>query len=261
MHRLKSLLLAGLVMVGGVLTAVPASAEVYYANCDAVRAAGAAPLFVGQPGYRSGLDRDGDGVACETGATGGGGGGTPPTPPPPPASVAPTDIVKYSWSPNLYSVTFYASGWVWHRLTGAEWAATGYKAPRLAGWIEGTVIFKYQVSNEIFATLDGYTHKLTLAEWQDMSFRAPLEKRGGYVNLWWAPQGIALTDGTTSTAVTYDAWAAAQFPTPQSLGILPGDRVCTSPGSPNLIFQGATLQGHVLTFGEWDATGYRQPSC
>ncbi len=36
-----------------------------YANCDAVRAAGKAPLRRGEPGYRSGLDRDGDGVACE----------------------------------------------------------------------------------------------------------------------------------------------------------------------------------------------------
>lgn len=42
------------------------SAEVYYANCAAVRAAGKAPLYRGQPGYRAGLDRDGDGVACET---------------------------------------------------------------------------------------------------------------------------------------------------------------------------------------------------
>jgi putative cell wall-binding protein len=39
--------------------------SVYYANCAAVRAAGKAPLLRGQPGYRSGLDRDGDGVACE----------------------------------------------------------------------------------------------------------------------------------------------------------------------------------------------------
>jgi hypothetical protein len=38
---------------------------VYYPNCDAARAAGAAPIRVGQPGYRPGLDRDGDGVACE----------------------------------------------------------------------------------------------------------------------------------------------------------------------------------------------------
>nr|WP_040800786.1 excalibur calcium-binding domain-containing protein [Nocardia higoensis] len=29
------------------------------------RAAGAAPLYAGSPGYRSGLDRDGDGRACE----------------------------------------------------------------------------------------------------------------------------------------------------------------------------------------------------
>ena len=38
----------------------------YYANCSAARAAGAAPLYRGQPGYRSALDRDNDGVACET---------------------------------------------------------------------------------------------------------------------------------------------------------------------------------------------------
>jgi len=39
--------------------------SVYYANCDAVRAAGKAPLKRGDPGYRSGLDRDNDGYACE----------------------------------------------------------------------------------------------------------------------------------------------------------------------------------------------------
>jgi hypothetical protein len=43
----------------------PAPADVYYANCSAARAAGAAPLLAGQRGYRRALDRDGDGVACE----------------------------------------------------------------------------------------------------------------------------------------------------------------------------------------------------
>ncbi|MFE9300813.1 excalibur calcium-binding domain-containing protein [Streptomyces sp. NPDC006856] len=38
---------------------------VYYENCDAARAAGAAPLLRGGSGYREELDRDGDGVACE----------------------------------------------------------------------------------------------------------------------------------------------------------------------------------------------------
>ncbi|WP_328841589.1 excalibur calcium-binding domain-containing protein [Nakamurella leprariae] len=43
-----------------------ASASVSYKNCDAVKAAGAAPLYRSDPGYSSKLDRDGDGVACET---------------------------------------------------------------------------------------------------------------------------------------------------------------------------------------------------
>ncbi|WP_420751101.1 excalibur calcium-binding domain-containing protein [Rhodococcus sp. O3] len=37
----------------------------YYKNCAAARAAGAAPLYIGEAGYRSKLDADGDGVACE----------------------------------------------------------------------------------------------------------------------------------------------------------------------------------------------------
>lgn len=40
-------------------------ARTYYPNCDAARAAGAAPLYAGEPAYSSKLDRDGDGVACE----------------------------------------------------------------------------------------------------------------------------------------------------------------------------------------------------
>lgn len=39
--------------------------EIYFANCTEARAAGAAPINVGEPGYRTGLDRDKDGVACE----------------------------------------------------------------------------------------------------------------------------------------------------------------------------------------------------
>jgi competence protein ComEC len=44
---------------------VEQSDNVYYQNCTAVRAAGAAPLYVGDPGYSTKLDRDKDGVACE----------------------------------------------------------------------------------------------------------------------------------------------------------------------------------------------------
>ena len=44
---------------------VQEQSSVYYKNCQAARDAGAAPLYRGNPGYRSELDRDGDGVACE----------------------------------------------------------------------------------------------------------------------------------------------------------------------------------------------------
>lgn len=39
--------------------------SVYYSGCDEVRAAGKAPLYSGDPGYREGMDGDSDGVACE----------------------------------------------------------------------------------------------------------------------------------------------------------------------------------------------------
>jgi hypothetical protein len=51
---------------GALLGAGAANADVYYKNCSEARAAGAAPIYQGQPGYRPGLDRDGDGIACES---------------------------------------------------------------------------------------------------------------------------------------------------------------------------------------------------
>ena len=69
------------VMVGGVVgygwSALPppalqspveraaVEASVAYSGCKDVRAAGKAPLYAGQPGYRAGMDGDGDGIACE----------------------------------------------------------------------------------------------------------------------------------------------------------------------------------------------------
>ena len=41
------------------------STSTYYANCAEAKAAGAAPMYEGDPGYRSGLDRDHDGIACD----------------------------------------------------------------------------------------------------------------------------------------------------------------------------------------------------
>lgn len=72
----RAIALAGVIAIGafgiGRGTA-PINAEtnavpdqsVFYARCADARASGAAPIYEGQPGYRDGLDRDGDGIACE----------------------------------------------------------------------------------------------------------------------------------------------------------------------------------------------------
>lgn len=44
----------------------PPAREVYFANCTAARAAGRENIRRGEPGYRPPLDRDNDGVACES---------------------------------------------------------------------------------------------------------------------------------------------------------------------------------------------------
>ncbi len=45
--------------------AAPGDDSVYYPGCNAARAAGAAPIYRGQPGYRAEMDGDDDGIACE----------------------------------------------------------------------------------------------------------------------------------------------------------------------------------------------------
>jgi hypothetical protein len=42
-----------------------ANVWVYYADCEQARAAGRVPIQAGEPGYRTELDADGDGTACE----------------------------------------------------------------------------------------------------------------------------------------------------------------------------------------------------
>lgn len=46
-------------------TPEPATTPTYFKNCTAARAAGAAPVYQGDPGYGPHLDRDGDGIGCE----------------------------------------------------------------------------------------------------------------------------------------------------------------------------------------------------
>lgn len=57
--------IAVLLVLASLLTAGSCEQGPRYADCDTARAAGAAPLHKGQPGYRPELDRNNNGVACE----------------------------------------------------------------------------------------------------------------------------------------------------------------------------------------------------
>ncbi len=86
----------------------------------------------------------------------------------------PTDYVKYPWSPTIYAVTFWPKTWQWDRLSYAQWQRAGFPGARVAGWIEGSVVYKSTASPNIFVRgEDSSVHQLTYAEWAAMGFRTP----------------------------------------------------------------------------------------
>lgn len=67
------------ILLGGVILALPmagatkkvkktsgSATTVYFKSCKEARAAGYSDIKKGEPGYSSKLDRDGDGIACES---------------------------------------------------------------------------------------------------------------------------------------------------------------------------------------------------
>lgn len=65
------------ILLGGAILSLPAmgatkkkssgnSTTVYFKSCKAAKAAGYSDMKRGEPGYSTNLDRDGDGIACES---------------------------------------------------------------------------------------------------------------------------------------------------------------------------------------------------
>lgn len=55
----------GVAVAAGLMRARPPQSGDQWARCVEARAAGSAPIYAGEPGYREGLDRDADGIACQ----------------------------------------------------------------------------------------------------------------------------------------------------------------------------------------------------
>ncbi|MCI9889935.1 exo-alpha-sialidase [Micrococcales bacterium 31B] len=132
--------------------------------------------------------------------------------------------VKYPWADAIYAVTFWnaaPASWTWQQLTWQEWLDASAPTPYAPGWIEGTTLFKYPTSDEIFAQLGDKVHKLTWNEWSAMGFR-PFENRanGGYVKTA-ANDTIYKLTGSAGSPITFAQWIAAGLPTPRVVATTP----------------------------------------
>ncbi|MEO5745329.1 MAG: hypothetical protein ABIQ53_12185 [Terracoccus sp.] len=75
---------------------------------------------------------------------------------------ASSSVVKYSWSPTLYAVTFFKGDWEWDHLSASQWRRMGSKKATNAGWIEASDVTKYASRSElILQGEDKSLHKLT----------------------------------------------------------------------------------------------------
>jgi hypothetical protein len=52
-------------VAAGIQRARPPQPGDSWGGCNDARAAGTAPIYAGEPGYRENMDGDGDGIACE----------------------------------------------------------------------------------------------------------------------------------------------------------------------------------------------------
>lgn len=175
-----------------------------------------------------------------------------------------SDFVRYPWSDQIYAVTYFDTtrpeSWAWQLLDFKQWRQAGSPTPHNAGWIDGSIYFRWATNDELFVSLNGQVHKLSFEEWAASGYQQPeVEADQGYMKLSW-DSGIAKMyqiGAGVGSRISYDDWRNAGFPTPQVRSSLPGDRVCYSSGS-DLYYEGQSFWG-VLSFSQWAATGFMRP--
>ncbi|WP_229053693.1 hypothetical protein [Aeromicrobium sp. Leaf350] len=199
---------------------------------------------------------------------------------------APTDYVKYPWSQKLYGVTFFGSNpesWLWDPLTLQQWQAAGSPAPRNAGYIKGSEIFKFSGSSELFLEEDTSiygeeseeeilasipAHKLTFNEWAATGFRGPVELTAEIKRLSWDSSGAIFIDyNGYGDQLTLQEYQSIGSPTPQVVAHLPGDNPASysvyrqeNPADARLVYYNGNFDyKKILTFNEWNASGRPTP--
>ena len=175
------------------------------------------------------------------------------------AETFPTDYVHYSWSPAIYSVSYTWSGMVWKKLEYADWAAAGFPAPRIAGWIPGTRVFTFAPAPEIYATsADGVTHLLTYREWQDMGYKQPERTSGTFVKYPWSGSIYSVEFSSPAWVwkrLSYPDWQQLGMPQPRIAGFIQGTTYYQYYGSGEIFAKGEDSVIHKMSLPEFEAAG------
>ncbi len=180
-----------------------------------------------------------------------------------PSQPYPTDYVHYAWSPAIYSVSYTATGMVWKHLGYSDWAAAGFPAPRIAGWIPGTRVFTFVPAPQIYATsADGVSHLLTYREWQDMDYRQPERAAGSFVKYPWSSSIYSVEFASPEwiwKRLNYDQWQQLGQPAPRIAGFIKGTSYYRHQRSSEIFASAEDGTLHKLTFQEWYDAGSPPP--
>ena len=178
---------------------------------------------------------------------------------------APTDYVKYPWSPTVSAVTFFGQQrdrWIWTHISMSQWGRAGNPSPRHAGWIADSVFYKWETSPQIFVEdVGGVRHALSAREWADAGWE-PFEVRNnqGFIKLSW-DGAIAFAHDLSAGKggpITYSEWSSQGHPQPAIATRFPGDQLYRFSGDPTIYYAGPTVH-RPISFAEWNTMGQPEP--
>jgi hypothetical protein len=177
---------------------------------------------------------------------------------------APTEYVKYAWSPSIYAVTHWPHtevNWMWVPLTFQQWQTAGFPTPSITAWIKGSRFYKWATDSGLFVKgADGIKHQLNYSEWAASGFQSFDEFSNGFVKLSWSSDiafmsSLSLGNGRP---IVFAEWRDQAFPVPAVYQRLTGDAFYKEAGDATIWYDGPSMHRRI-NFLEWQAAGFPAP--
>lgn len=175
---------------------------------------------------------------------------------------------KLTWSPTVYAGLNYsydrtAAPTEAVALSLGTWTTLGSPAPAIVPHIVGTEYFRWASdANEIFSTAPGgELHRLTFAQWKAAGQPAPNARVGRYLSVPWTPTVWFFPTATGASGgrvLSFEEWAAAQAPTPATVGSVPGGTFYKLWGDAEIRYIALGADSFVTPQG-WANAGYPAP--